>query len=72
MPLPPPVDSPPRKARRTATPDQTISTTPNGQAPDQKPYALDSRHPTPNKATKLRPRGSSAYIAIMKVTAQIP
>ena len=34
--------------RRNAMSDQIISTTPNGQAPTRKPYALESRQPTAN------------------------
>jgi len=53
-------------------PDQTSSTTPNGQAPDRKPYALESTQPAANASTNFRCRASSAYIAIMKLTAQTP
>ena len=48
------------------------STTPNGQVPDQKPYALDKTHPSAKPSTYRRPRLSSAYIAIMNVTAHTP
>jgi hypothetical protein len=46
--------------------------TPNGQAPARKPYAQDSKHPQANASVKPKPRRSSAYISIVKVTAMAP
>ncbi len=58
--------------RRKATPDQITSATPNGQAPDQNPYPLDSKQPTAKATTNPGPRRSNAYMDIMNPTAQIP
>jgi hypothetical protein len=55
-----------------ATAAQIASTTPNGQVPARNPYALDSKHPQPNAKMNPRPRRSSAYMSIMKVTAAAP
>jgi hypothetical protein len=51
---------------------QIASTTPNGQVPARKPYALDNRQPQPKARMNLLLRLSSAYISIMKVTAAAP
>ena len=51
---------------------QISSTTPNGHAPDAKPYTLDNAHPTAKSSVKMRPRDSSAYITIMKVSTHTP
>lgn len=58
--------------RRRAMPAQMNSTTPNGQAPDRKPYMLERAHPAANPSTNLRARCSSAYIVIMNVSATTP
>lgn len=58
--------------RRRAMPAQMNSTTPKGQAPDRKPYMLESTHPAANPSTNLRARCSSAYIVIMNVSANTP
>ena len=39
---------------------------------ERNPYTLDRTHPNANPSTNLGPRLSSAYITIMKVTAQTP
>src|SRR5438445_12738023 len=49
-----------------------ISTTPKGQAPIRKPYALDNKQPKAKASVKRRCRPSSEYIAIMKVSARTP
>src|SRR5260370_20293541 len=49
-----------------------ISTTPKGQAPIRKPYALDNTPPRAKANVKRRCRPSSEYIAIMKVSAKTP
>ncbi len=46
--------------RRSATPDQTNSTTPNGHAPCRKPYADAARQAPANSKTKMGERLSSA------------
>ncbi len=46
--------------RRSATPDQTNSTTPNGHAPCRKPYADAAKQAPANSRTKMRERFSSA------------
>ena len=51
---------------------QIASTTPNGHAPERKPYTLDMRQPIANSRMKHGPRFSSAYIVIMNVTAKTP
>lgn len=58
--------------RRSARTDQIASTTPNGQALDRKPYALDNTQPTANATMKSRLRDSKAYINIMNVSATTP
>src|SRR5438477_73053 len=51
---------------------ELASTTPNGHAPDRKPYALERRQPAANAAMNTGWRRSSAYMTIMKPRAQIP
>lgn len=51
---------------------QAASTTPNGQAPERKPYALDRAHPKAKPRMNLLPRPSSAHITIMNVRATTP
>ena len=51
---------------------QMSSTTPNGQAPDKKPYVLDSAHPSAKAAMKRLCLLSSEYMAIMNVRARTP
>ena len=51
---------------------QIASTMPNGQVPARNPYVLESRHPPANASMKPELRRSSAYIAIMNVTAMAP
>jgi hypothetical protein len=55
-----------------ATPAQTISTTPNGQAPDRNPYALERAQAMAKAMTKRGPRCSRAYVTNMNVSAAIP
>ena len=50
----------------------TPSTAPKGHAPEAKPYALDSAHPSAKASMKNTERDSSAYIVIMKVRASTP
>jgi hypothetical protein len=51
---------------------QIASTTPNGHALDRNPYRLDRAHPAANARIKPRPRRSSAYMSVMKLSAATP
>jgi hypothetical protein len=62
---------PPRK-RLQAIPAHMASTTPNGHAPERNPYTLDSTQKIANANTNVRPRASSAYISIIRLSTVTP
>lgn len=61
-----------RAKRRMAMKHQIASKTPNGQAPERKPYMLDRAHPSAKPRVNPLPRASSAHMTIMKVRAATP